>query len=223
MKISTFAVLATISTAAAFAPSRSFAPRIALHMSEEAEIIEAAAPAAAPVSGGALVPMKEETIEFTAGIIGGAAGLLVGGPVFGAIGAAVANYASKNEEEIGVVVQAVSKTSIEVFNYLAKLDGKYEVLKSAQSNLGDAIEKVKKNGDSETLEKLETAYASTTAKINEINDEYDLVGASLTAFGVVGDLVEKAVAKAGELNEEYKLTDKAMESINKAVSSAKSA
>jgi hypothetical protein len=29
------------------------------------------------------------------------------------------------------------------------------------------------------------------------------VGVVLTALGVVGDLVEKAIVKAGELNEEY--------------------
>ena len=52
-------------------------------------------------------------------------------------------------------------------------------------------------------------------------NEYDLVGAGVTALSVVGDLVEKAVAKAGELNEEYNLTEKAKESLAKAVDTAK--
>jgi len=210
MKISTTAILlATISSAAAFAPSASFVSsntNSALFMSEE---------------GGKIVPVKEETVQFTAGIIGGVAGLAVGGPVIGAIGACIANYASKNEEEVGEIIQAVSRTSIEIYNYLVKLDNKYTVLESAQSSLAEAIEKVKKDGNSETLEQLEKAYDSTTSKINEINDEYDLVGAGMTALGVVGDLVEKAVVKAGELNEEYKLTDKALESVKGAVETAK--
>ena len=62
--------------------------------------------------------------------------------------------------------------------------------------------------DPETVKKVEDALANTKSKIKEINDEYDLVGAGQTALGVVGDLVEKAVKKAGELNEEYALTDK---------------
>jgi len=59
--------------------------------------------------------------------------------------------------------------------------------------------------------------------IKEINDEYDLVGTTTTALGVVGDLVEKAIKKAGDLNEEYKLSDKALGAVNKAVDSAKEA
>eukprot|EP00814_Leptocylindrus_danicus_P022859 CAMPEP_0116026514 /NCGR_PEP_ID=MMETSP0321-20121206/13914_1 /TAXON_ID=163516 /ORGANISM="Leptocylindrus danicus var. danicus, Strain B650" /LENGTH=218 /DNA_ID=CAMNT_0003499363 /DNA_START=102 /DNA_END=758 /DNA_ORIENTATION=+ len=213
MKLS-IATLLLIPTAQAFAPT-TFVPKqasTALRMSDEE-----AAPAA-----GKLVPIKEDTIEFTAGILGGAAGFVVGGPVLGAIGACIGNYAAKNGEEIGEITQAVSKTSIEIFNYLLKLDSKYEVLTKAQASLAEAIEKVKANGNvqPETLEKLESAYASTTSKINEINEEYDLVGSGMTALGVIGDLVEKAIKKAGELNEEYKLTDKAMSSVNNAVSSA---
>ena len=77
--------------------------------------------------------------------------------------------------------------------------------------------------DPETIAKVESALASTKAKITEINDEYDLVGGGLTALGVVGELVEKAIKKAGELNEEYKLTDKATASLKSAVDKAKDA
>lgn len=211
MKLS-IATLLLIPVAQAFAPA-TFVPKAstALRMSDEET----------PVPGG-LVPIKEDTIEFTAGLLGGAAGFIIGGPVLGALGACIANYAAKNGEEIGDITQAVSKTSIEIFNYLLKLDSKYEVLTKAQDSLGEAIGKVKANGNvqPETLDKLESAYESTTTKINEINEEYDLVGSGMTALGVVGDLVEKAIKKAGELNDEYKLTDKALESVNTAVSSA---
>jgi prefoldin subunit 5 len=174
---------------------------------------------------GALVPIKEETVEFTAGLLGGAVGLVVGGPVLGALGAAAANYASKNDMEVGEVVQAVSKTSIEVYNYLAKLDAKYEVLNKAKSSLQQTYDKLKATDsiDPDTIKKVEDALAGTTAKIAEINEEYDLVGAGMTALGVVGDLIDKAIKKVGELNEEYKLTDKALDAVKKAVESAKAA
>ena len=48
------------------------------------------------------------------------------------------------------------------------------------------------------------------------------MGAGSTALGVVGDLVEKAVAKASELEKEYSLTDKAKDALSKAVDKAKS-
>lgn len=198
-------------------------------MSDEEE----AAPAPAPVSkpkekwgtGGALVPVKEETVEFTAGIIGGIAGFAVGGPVLGAIGAAIANYISKNENEAADVIQAVSKSSIQVYNYLSTLDAKYEVLNKAKESLDGALDKLKQqeNVDPATIAKVEDALSSTKKKITEINDEYDLVGGGVTALGVVGDLVEKAIVKAGELNEEYKLTDKAIDALKGSVEKAKQA
>lgn len=204
-------LLALLGSVSAFAPAvqqRAFRP---LRMSEE--------------ESSALVPIKEETVEFTAGIIGGVAGTLIGGPVLGAIGAAAANYVSKAEGEVSEVVSAVSKSSIQVYNYLARLDSKYQILESAKKSLEAALEKLKSGGtvDASAIEKVETALATTTAKIAEINDEYDLVGAGVTALGVVGDLVEKAVQKASELNEEYKLTDKALDSLKAAIDKAKDA
>merc|ERR1719517_32345 len=108
-------------------------------------------------------------------------------------------------------MSAVSKTSIEAYNYLAKLDTKYEVLTKAQGSLEAALEKLKaESGDNkEAIAKVEAALQTTTDKIGELNDEYDLVGGAVTALGVTGELVEKAVKKFGELNEEYMLTQKA--------------
>ena len=152
-------------------------------------------------------------------------GFALGGPVLGAIGAAAANYASKTDAEVGEILSAVSKTSIEIFNYFSKLDSKYEVLDKARSQLEVALDKVKKSdtANPETVEKIESALSSTNAKIKEINDEYDLVGVGMTALGVVGDLVEKAIVKAGELNEEYQLSSKAADALKEAVDKAKAA
>lgn len=206
--------LASLNAASAFAPQHQIArPAVALAMSEEAE------------AGGKLVAVSEETVEFTAGLIGGVAGFALGGPVLGAIGAAAANYVSKSEDEAGEIVGTVSKSAIEVYNYLATLDSKYEVLATAQSSLESALDKLKSADkvDPAAIEKVEGALASTKAKIEEVNDEYDLVGSGMTALGVIGDLVEKTVAKVSELNEEYQLTDKATAALSQAVDKAKDA
>lgn len=225
-------LLAVLATSSAFVPTQPRAFRPVVYMAEDEEAAPAApapAPAApaAPASepAGALVPIKEETVEFTAGIVGGAAGFVLGGPVLGFIAAAAANYVARNPEtgEVSNVISAVSKTSIEVFNYLGRLDSKYEVLNKAKGSLESALDKLKSQGsvDKEAVAKVEGALDATKGKINEINDEYDLVGASTTALGVIGDLVEKAVKKAGEVNEEYKLTDKAITALSGAVDKAK--
>lgn len=220
MRFTQLIALLAVGSAAAFTSpvhtqTRAFVRPSPLQMTEDS----------APSEGGKIVPIKEETVEFTAGIIGGVLGFAVGGPVLGAIGAAIANYVSKSDEEYGTIVSAVSKSSIEVFNYLSRLDTKYEILTKAQGSLDSALVKLKaESGDnSEQIAKVEKALASTTDKVKEINDEYDLVGTASTALGVVGDLVEKAVKKAGDLNEEYKLSDKALGAVNKAVDNAKEA
>lgn len=217
-------------------PSRTFVQR---RMSEdplpyappatpsEAPVTPPAAPPAPPadpvILGGKIVPVKEETVQFTAGLVGGAAGLVIGGPVLGAIGAALANFASKREGDASEVISAVSKSSIEIYNYLSKLDAKYEVLTKVKANLEKSLDKLKANDNvnPDTLQKVEDALEKTTSKIKEVNEEYDLVGAGSTALGVVGELVEKALVKAGELNEEYKLTDKAVDAVKGAVEKAK--
>jgi hypothetical protein len=179
----------------------------------------------APESKGALVLINEETIEFTAGLIGGSVGLIIGGPVVAALGAAAANYVSKSDNDVGDIVGTVSKSAIEIYNYLASLDGKYEILNKAKGSLESALTKLKsqQSVDPAAVEKVEKALASTKAKIAEVNDEYDLVGAGVTALGVIGDLVEKTVKKVSELNEEYSLTEKAKDALDGAVSKAKEA
>ena len=92
-------------------------------------------PSSSSSSGGALVPISEESVQFTAGVIGGIAGFAVAGPVGATIGAGFANFASKTEEDVGDIIKNLSKTSLEVYNYVVKLDNKYEVLKKSQSAL----------------------------------------------------------------------------------------
>lgn len=235
MKFSLSIFLALAASAAAFAPNiqqRAFAPRsTTLRMSDEDDAPAAPAPAAAAPaspassSGGKLVPVKEETVEFTAGILGAAAGLFLAGPVGAFIVGAASNYASKGDNEVSEVVNAASKSSIQVYNYLTTLDGKYDILAKAKASLENALDKLKSKGDVDpaAIDKVENALSSTNAKIKEINDEYDLVGGATTALGIVGDLVEKAVQKAGELNEEYNLSEKAKTALSGAVDKAKDA
>ncbi|KAL3938308.1 MAG: hypothetical protein SGBAC_006748 [Bacillariaceae sp.] len=199
-----------------------------LRMSEDEEPSAAAAPAAAPVvedtpapeePAGALVAITQENIEFSAGVIGALLGLYIGGPFFAAIAAAAANLASKSE---GSPVGTVSKSGIELYNSLLALNAKYSVLDKAGQAVGGAVDKLKASDsvDPETIAKVEDALAQTKTKITEVNDEYDLVGAGVTALGVVGDLVEKTAKTAGELNEQYELTSKAKDALDAGIEKA---
>merc|ERR1719221_2290691 len=192
MKFTTYLsmALAGLNGASAFVPQQSSVARPAVvpFMSEESSA----------EAGGKIVAIKEETVEFTAGLIGGVAGFVVGGPVLGAVGAAAANYVSKSEDEAGEIGRAVSKSALEVYNYLATLDNKYEVLASAQSSLEGAPDKLKSQEkvDSAAVEKVESALASTKAKIDELNEEYQLTDKAKTALSSAVDKAKEAAAKA---------------------------
>ncbi|GMI33302.1 hypothetical protein TrCOL_g2081 [Triparma columacea] len=221
-------VAAMLMSAGAFVPSHTFVARKSTPLFSEVEEAAPAPSAPSPPSsssssGGALVPISEESVQFTAGVIGGIAGFAVAGPVGATIGAGFANFASKTEEDVGDIIKNLSKTSLEVYNYVVKLDNKYEVLKKSQSALQASYDNIKDSEtvDPETVSKVEKALADTTSKITEINDEYDIVGAGLQALGIVGDLTEKAVLKTVELNKEYKLTDKGIEAVQRLIDKVK--
>ena len=132
-------MLLSLATSAAFAPAQwrasapataSARPRVApLRMSDE--------------EGGALITVNEENIGAGASTLGGVAGFVVGGPVFGALSAALVNYVSKQDNEVGDVARGVGKVALDVFNFLTKLNNKYDLTDKAGTAAVDAIDKVK--------------------------------------------------------------------------------
>lgn len=172
----------------------------------------------------ALVAVNEASVEFTAGIVGGALGFAIGGPVLGAAGAAAANFLSKQDDgEINEIIQTVAKSTIEIYNYIAKMDAKYEVLESSKKTLQAGVDKIKgQNGvDPETIAKAEDAISKANGKLGQLSKEYDFINVAGVGFGVVGDIVEKGIKKGIEFNKEYKLTDRAASSIEQVLEKAK--
>merc|ERR1719198_2403209 len=170
--------------------------------------------------GGALVPVNEENIGAGASTLGAVAGVAVGGPVVGAVGAAVVNYVSKQDNELSDVARGIGKVALDVFNFATKLNSKYDLTDKAGSAALSAIDKVKEKDAEGTLDKIEDAIATTTDKLSALNDEYDLVGKGKQVLWVAGDLSEKAIVKGIELNEEYDLVNKAGSAVKDAASKA---
>ena len=59
-----------------------------------------------------------------------------------------------------------------------------------------------------TLNKVEEAISSVTRQLEKFANDNDLVEGGKQALGVVGDVIETAVDKAGDANREYKLTER---------------
>jgi len=173
--------------------------------------------------GGALVVMNEAAVEFTAGVIGGVAGFAVAGPIGAVAVATVANYMSRQDGDLSVVVQSISKSAIEMYNYLLKLENKYDILYNTKISLEDALDKLKESegANGEAIDKVEKAIAKTVSRMAEISDEYDLWGEATGALSVVGDLVEKTVTKIGILNRDLQLFDRLFTVMMEAAATAK--
>jgi len=168
-----------------------------------------------------IVPINTDNIQFGAGVVGGLAGLLVGGPLLAVILSIASNYGSKQENEFGEAVRGVSKSAISAFNFLASLNANYDVTGKASSALGDAVSKLKETDDTKSLEKVEDTLKDATEKAKKLAEEYDLVAKGKQALGVVGELADVAIVRAVELEKEYKVVDTVTEKVKTAVQSTK--
>lgn len=68
----------------------------------------------------------------------------------------ITNYIAKTEGEAGDVARGVGKTSLDVFNYLVKVNSKYELgakLSSASESLVDKLKEA--DGESQIVPKIE--------------------------------------------------------------------
>ena len=127
---------------------------------------------------------------------------------------------SRHTSQVGEVVRGVGKVSLDVYNFLLKINGKYDLTDKAGAQLKDQLNKLKAGSSGETIAKVEDALSKATSKFNELDKEYDLVEKGKQALGYAGDLSAKAIDKGLELNAEYKLTDQVVAKVTEAGSAA---
>ncbi|KAL9189721.1 hypothetical protein ACHAXT_009396 [Thalassiosira profunda] len=173
----------------------------------------------------AIVPINESTVQFTAGAIGGAAGLALGGLPLALAGAAACNYLSRKDDNVGdgtsakKVVDAGARTALLAYNFLAQFEKDNKVVDSILNILEKVVDKAKEADTpaGEAIVTLESVLGGVANKVEELNDDYDLVGGAGTVLDSVGDLVEMGADKVVEMNEEYKLTERASTVVKGAV------
>ena len=187
---------------------------------------KASARAADDARGGAIIPVNRENVEFASGVLAGGVALALGAsPVLAVVAAAAVNYVSKKDDlgELHELVQALSKASLNTFNWIAKLDSKYSILGKLTESLDKSIGELKNSdGESaETFKSIEETVSKTTKQIQKLADEIDLLEGGKQALGAVGEVLETSIDKAVDANKEYKLTERAAEAAKKAVERAK--
>mmetsp|Transcript_12668 Transcript_12668/g.43755 ORF Transcript_12668/g.43755 Transcript_12668/m.43755 type:complete len:222 (-) Transcript_12668:95-760(-) len=200
-----------LASARGLVPLRTGAPRSAVKaFADESPV------GSSPAETSALVPINEETIASSASVTTGVVGYVIGGPVFAVLTAIAGNYAVKRDGEVGDVIRGFGKVSLDVFNFLLKLNGKYDLTSKASVAAKSAVDKLKESDSDGTLGKLETSLAAATAKLSSLDMEFGLVEKGKQVLGYAGDLSVKAIDKSIELNSEYKLTDKVTEAVKAA-------
>ncbi|KAL3763812.1 hypothetical protein ACHAW5_002316 [Stephanodiscus triporus] len=187
---------------------------------------EATAAPSASSTGGAIIPVNRENVEFASGVLAGGLALALGAsPMLAVVAAAAVNYVSKKDDlgELHELVQALSRASLNTVNWIAKLDSKYAILGKLSESLDRSIGELK-NSDSESAEafkSIEETVSKTTKQIQKLADEIDLLEGGKQALGAVGEVLETSIDKAVDANKEYKLTERAAEAAKKAVERAK--
>jgi hypothetical protein len=192
MRFFALCVLLFIGVAAAFRPAPRFAVRslkTARFMTEK-ENVE-------------LVPLEKSNIENAAAVTGGILGFVLGGPIFGVLLAAVSNYVVKKDNEAGEALKGFGKTVIESYNYLTKLNGKYNLTGTTTEALTKAVDSI--DSSNESIGTVKKTVGETVEKVKEINAEFNLVDKAKQAVAAAATLSDAALAKVEELNAKVRI------------------
>lgn len=165
----------------------------------------------------AMVAVNEESIKNAASVSTGVAGLIIGGPVLAVISAVAGNYISQQESEAGEVARGLGKVTLDVINFVLKVNAKYALTDKASDAASGAVASLKEKDSDGTISKVEGFVGEASSKIGSLNAEYDLVEKGKQALSYAADLSNKAIDKGIELNEEYKITDKVTTNVKSAL------
>eukprot|EP00981_Chlorochromonas_danica_P002876 scaffold572_cov163-Ochromonas_danica.AAC.6 len=162
-----------------------------------------------------LVPLDRSNVESAATVTGGVLGLILGGPVGALILAAVTNYVAKKENDSGEAIRGFGKTALESFNFLTKINQKYNIADKVGETVTKTVDSVVP--ENEALEKVKETYSATVTKIDELNKEYDLVSKSKEVLSAAATLSDAAIEKAVEINQKYDLVGSAVKIVGQVV------
>eukprot|EP00418_Pyrodinium_bahamense_P078136 CAMPEP_0179055932 /NCGR_PEP_ID=MMETSP0796-20121207/23553_1 /TAXON_ID=73915 /ORGANISM="Pyrodinium bahamense, Strain pbaha01" /LENGTH=248 /DNA_ID=CAMNT_0020752595 /DNA_START=20 /DNA_END=766 /DNA_ORIENTATION=- len=182
------------------------------------------APTPAPAPAGsstALVKVTEENKMTTASLLGGLAGLLVGGVWVGGAAFAAASYLARKEDDddVSKALKGVASGGLEVLNFGAQVNDKYMVTDKLGNAISSALESAKSGESKEAVSSVTGFFegiSSTIASVDRDIGIKDTLGQLTTN---ASELAFQAVDKAVELNREYKVTDQIAAKIEEATKS----
>lgn len=154
---------------------------------------------------GELIKVTEENKVTTAGVLGSAAGFLLGGmwvavPLF-----ALSSYmVRRSNDNLAVALKGIANAGLETLNFAHMLDKKYAVTDSMGRKLEEAVIHGKSNPDTKEAAGRVGTFRDTILSFNKDGGITDKLGSVVTA---AGDLASRIVEKLFELNHQCKYTD----------------
>lgn len=165
-----------------------------------------------------IVPLEKENIENAASVTGGIVGFFVLGPIGGVVVAALSNWLVKKDNEGGDALRGVGNAVVNAYNYLSKINAKFDISTKISSTVSDVVEQT-------APEDVKSKIDDYGSKVSAIVTEYDLVTKGKALAKASADLSEVALEKLDELNSKYdfiatgsRLASGAIESTQKALS-----
>jgi cytochrome b6-f complex iron-sulfur subunit len=123
-------------------------------------------------------------IQFTAEVLGGAAGSAFAGPLGSAIGAGIVKFASQTSKDVEGMFQKLSTTTSDIYNYLVKL----EFRQAAYSEIQQSVESKKYPVVSlEVSARIEQVLSETSSQIAKLNAEFIMAKAGFRALCIGGE------------------------------------
>mmetsp|Transcript_148871 Transcript_148871/g.387114 ORF Transcript_148871/g.387114 Transcript_148871/m.387114 type:complete len:249 (-) Transcript_148871:146-892(-) len=181
--------------------------------------------APSPSPSVALVKVTEESKVTTASLLGGLAGLLVGGVWVGAGLFAAGSYlARKEDSDLSKALKGVASGGLEVLNFGAYLNDKYAVTDKLGSAISEAVDSATEASGSskDSADSASGFFKGLADAVRAADEDIDFKGTFGTLTTSASDLANQAVEKAVQVNEQYKITDQIKEKIDEATEGAKS-
>jgi hypothetical protein len=183
------------------------------------------------------VKIDDTSVKTQASVLGGLAGLWVGGIWGSAIVFLLTSYVARNldDEEgdsntrdLSKGVQGVSQASLEALNAAGYVNDKYQLTDKAAGVLGDLVSKLKENDSAkDVVDQLEDLARGAGKVYTDLDDEVGLKDTAGSILTSLSELAELGLNKVSDLNKEYKVTDtigeKVKELTDKVQDSTKSA
>lgn len=167
----------------------------------------------------ALVVVNEENAMTAASVLGGLAGLWLGGAIVGVGAFIVTSYITRvqKDSDVAAALTGVSTTALEAINSVANLNSKYEVTGKVGGAFSSALEEAKtKPEQKEIANAVSNALKSASDVVADVDVKETLGGLTTEASKLAGSATDTATSKASELNEKYKVTDQIQATVSDA-------